>query len=297
MYYVLVRGATAYFILVEKVFLFLLSIVKDCGKAKDNQQQKAVPTHLLAIPATSSRKLQHGSQQSPTSGQADGSHMIFLLMMSNSSPFNYLASPFSFLSNQGSLTWFLLMRLALDAAISLIHYWISAFPSSPSCTQGGRQGGTGLSSCPGPIWPIRTHARKNQGSLLQGSLPKGASILQSGTTPQADIGPELDVPDCSCTGSCISSLPLLLCKNRQEVLQTTLVSKASSKEASKGKKAKDAWVFYEVTGEGGDYYTNNGTDLESTCKNSLLSWQHSSRGRKAPAAECLSAVPYKAQQA
>lgn len=68
------------------------------------------------------RILQHGSQQSATSGQADGSHMIFFLMISNSSPFNYLASPFSFLSNQGSLTWFLLMRLALAVAISLIHY-------------------------------------------------------------------------------------------------------------------------------------------------------------------------------
>lgn len=66
-------------------------------------------------------------------------------------------------------------------------------------------------------------------------------------------------------------------------------------EASKWKKARGSWVFYEVIGEGRDYYINSGTGLKNTCKNSLFSWQHSSRRRKAPGAECPSAQAYKAQ--
>lgn len=76
-------------------------------------------------------KLQLSSLGSAVSGQTDGSCMIFLLMMSYLFPFQLLHFPFSFPSNQGNLTWFSLMRLALAAAISLMSYWTSEFP--PSC--------------------------------------------------------------------------------------------------------------------------------------------------------------------
>lgn len=71
--------------------------------ANPRQQQKAVPAvrgklqavaRSLATPAVLPGRLGHSSRGSATSGQTDGSCVTFLLMMSDSSFFNYLASPF-----------------------------------------------------------------------------------------------------------------------------------------------------------------------------------------------------------
>lgn len=56
-------------------------------------------------------------------------------------------------------------------------------------------------------------------------IPSRASVLHPRAMPQADTGPELDIPKCSCVGSYISALPIFLHEHRQGVLQTALASK------------------------------------------------------------------------
>lgn len=116
-------------------FLLLSSISNGHGKYQDTQQEEALPTversfSTLAtlLPRKTAAQFTGISYIRPDRWELHdlSSHDVYLFS------FQLLHFPFSFPSNQGNLTWFSLMRLALAAAISLMSYWTSKFP--PSCT-------------------------------------------------------------------------------------------------------------------------------------------------------------------
>lgn len=69
-------------------------------------------------------------------------------------------------------------------------------------------------------------------------------------------------PVTAASGSCISALPLLLHKNRQEVLQTALISKSEAFQLNK--KTQAFLGVSESNWRKGEYYANSSTAPEST---------------------------------